>query len=476
MWFLPLLVVAAAFAQPQTLYAEYPSLSETMPTAFHDGQSGYLIGPLPNSVLVTRTAFIQQDDSYKLLSYGLPYRRDRQLGTPDTVINGVDQTIIDIVDPTLPPLVTLGPDDVSIQNPWATVGDVDGDGTNDLRTHVSDRNILLMSTDNPRVVPYPAAITLDRTGGSRSTHVPDLNGDGHGEFWDVLETTVEAGFTVTGVTATLFDGSPNGLLETPRFSVDLDMALLDTIALQADADPELELLALGGDYAYFYDTFSEARVQLIDDTHLTTPTVTSAPGVLPVLKFYSVSPAPFYVANLGDVDGDGLDDVFLRHNEVAHILSSVYGYEIDRPIAEFSLGIDPTDHEDLEYLPFDIDADGHIDLIASYHGSGINKLMVWFGPLAEPTPIPVPHTGDTGASSSTGHTGAPPIDDTGSLADSAHTAHTGHTANTDTAAKAPAAGALCACQHGAPTGMLLLAPVALIARRRPLRCRPRPPG
>jgi hypothetical protein len=184
----------------------------------------------------------------------------------------------------------------------------------------------------------------------------------------------------------LYDGNPSGYDSTFRWLLAVDGAPLDVIAIRADADPELELLA-----------------PRIDYPHAPQPVIPTTPGNWGLWdRPGSLSP----LASLGDLDGDGFDEVLLtgrRNNDAIdlHILSSGSGYDIEQPLV--SLGLQSG--WKVRSLPVDIDLDGHIDVVAVDEGifGGNGLIQVWFGPLVD-LPEPEPHTGDTGSTGETGST------------------------------------------------------------------------
>ncbi len=384
-----------------------------------DGQT-YFAGPTSRRWLATRSEISEVPDDVEndLLWRSTGYRRDRAEGEPDTLIGG-NGIIIDMVDSSLPPLsLEYGASE--------RAHDVDGDGTVDLL--VGDNEVLLMSFDAPRVIQFPTAAQHGSPDWfvERPHPIPDLDGDGYAELFDSNADFATWYYPLQTSTMSVYDGGPNGYQETPRWSLGIEGGPLDVIAVQADVDPELELLALVADYVFGHYQVTNLRAVLIDEVQGVAPTATVTVGRIPVYSI-GLNDRLTFLDNAGDVDGDGLDDVLLTFPDRAwanervdlQLLSSAAGYDVDQPLASFAMG-PPEKSQDtsqLRAIPVDIDDDGFMDLIAVQEYA-FGMIQVWFGPLYEP-PEPRPHTGDTGPAD----TGAPadttvhPTADTGTAPD-----------------------------------------------------------
>ena len=243
----------------------------------------------------------------------------------------------------------------------------------------------------------------------------------------------------------LHPGTVDGFAEIPLWELNSPTIVTHALAMQADDDPELDLVVLAGDEVTNYEFigFENApnRYYIFDEVSSSAPLPRRlAPSVQE--EFRSYTPIRF-----DDVDGDGYDDLLLRYEPVVLVLSSAAGYDLSQPWTTLDTRLDP-DRKNGLLLPavfaHDFDADGKLDVaVGTQYYDGLKyryHLFVWFADAPEgPT-----DTSDTGAS----------------------TATTGDTGSTlaDTGAPTPAA---CGCAATSSGGSALwLGLVAWAVRRR----------
>jgi hypothetical protein len=427
---------------------------------WYESDSGVVVVASEWSFDISRTSIeYTLAEDYSSWTNGLGYRRDRQEGANDTLIGGIG-VVGDLIDPSIPALL-------SGYTVKRSAYDVDGDGTIDILGHWYD--LLLMSHENARAVALPPSASLPDWGVAIPHPMPDLNGNGHAELFDATVPFYGFYTELEETLVSLYDGGPDGYQSVPRWSTPVDGGgPLYAIAVQADADPELEILALIAGWTFLRYEPTDVHTAIFDDVHTNTPSVRFSTGRIPVMD-YDLGKDPPILGNLGDVDGDGLDDVLLiaenrpweKGFADLQILSAASSYDVDQPLASFSVGDTGPGQwsHAVRATPVDVDQDGHMDIVAIQEGSNA-IVQVWFGPLYD-IPEPPADTGDTG-STPTGGTG-----DTGPS--STGTASTGDTAAEPTPpvkTKAPPDDNGCGCSSGpsSPAWGLLLLPWA-IARR-----------
>lgn len=375
-------------------------------------------------------------------------------------------------------LVEVGNDEVLVEGIgwiWGTAHDVDGDGREDIcgreflvRTHSPD----FLTEPYPNPTPFPPW--------GNHLCISDLNGDGHGEllqlhYFDIVPIGYDAYPTTTNVHLHL--GGPDGYEATPAWSHTFEQAVHQAVPVQADADPELELLLSGGALRNGYDA-TTMEFQVLDAVQGPTPTVVLVRSDQQLDTPRRGTPAQ--LEYLGDLDGDGLDEVAVctlsfhdkksnPHGEL-RIIGAGRNFDTNDPIATFPLEAPRGAPNDPNPDPYDIcspgaqdlDGDGHVDLYAFATLTFSNQpslFQVWYGPLYE-APEPLPDTADTGTLAATGDTGA---------TTTASTADTEQPAAGPTGTSSPTEadkGGRCGCttHTGLPLTMLFLTP--LLWRRR----------
>jgi len=281
----------------------------------------------------------------------------------------------------------------------ALAPDVDGDGLDDVVVEVNNMadQLVLTNVGGARVatMPYgpwdtaPIAFPL-----------PDLTGDGLG---DVLVSVPDAlgskqtGFLIEDCRLELFPGTVNGYANVPDRTFPCPRMVHDLVPAQLDADPALEFVALDDIYDLFYDVTYAPAVVVFDD-------VDAGLGVLHEHTIPTVgSSHRLSLAPLGDVDGDGLDDILLVPDDELGAtglgvdlaaLGSTADFAPSAPIATFDVPVAP---RSVVLHTQDINADGAVDILAVASASTGHTALVW------ETPFDLQPQADTGDTSDTGY-------------------------------------------------------------------------
>jgi hypothetical protein len=327
---------------------------------------------------------------------------------------------------------------VSTDHPGALrhAPDIDGDGRSDL---VIDSQYILTHADGAVPYPLPGHVGADLWV-DRAVPLPDVTGDGYGDLLSGPYTDCHwFGYIYSCPTShmALYPGGPDGYATTPLWETDLPRALMEAVALQLDEDPELEIMALGHVmHHYDVDTGLGHTVHIFDD-------VNSTPVHSYFEMVHSRGGPGSKLFNVGDLDGDGLDDVLVTSPGVSLfgsptepfdllLLGSSVGYDPSRLLQTFVLEGGSLDSGfSLEVA--DITDDGELDIVVGFNGA----INVFYGPLYVAPPVPDTAATDTGAPpslpTSTGDTGesSPATDST---APSASTAPTSTADGADTKA------------------------------------------
>jgi len=310
-----------------------------------------------------------------------------------------------------------------VYGPYELAGDVDGNGTLDVCT---SNGVALTSLDTWSHAPYPR---LDLGSGFGAPHRAcgaDYTGDGHADLLVGARTDGGYLFFSYGGPVALFPGGPDGFSYTPTWVVDelFFDAPYSMVAVQRDDDPELELAALTRPMSP-YGKLQGSTLVLLDDV----ATDPHRDGAYPTFADRGDEGLlEAQLVNLGDVDGDGYDDLAIPEGRgygyetttlpIHHIriVSSASDGAVVDELGTLRFDVGEADPVDSMWLGVaDLNEDGETDLygLACWRDCFV---QVWYGPLAEhlEEPADTGGTGDTGAStetaSDTGGTASPTAD------------------------------------------------------------------
>lgn len=358
----------------------------------------------------------------------------------------------------LAPLVTGG------WGPYEGVNDVDGDERLDLCTI---NGLVITSATQPwTFAPFPD----DLPGQDVEDHnacLPDITGDGLADLlsaeWNVIDGYLFPSF---GGPVSLYAGGPGGYGPTPLWTEELFFdAPYAMVAVQRDDDPELELAALTRPVYRYEGNIESSSLVLIDDLATAPQRVGAYPATIDngfaLWSWRRVQPR---LVNLGDVDGDGFDDLLLpeaygykfddTHTEEPHhfrIVSAASSGAVVDELATLRFDAPVTEIVAMDFGVGDVNDDGEQDL----YGFACDDregcwLQVWYGPLSTllEGPMDSGETGDTGTHA------------TGDTAPQAPTGDTAQPTNASDEPRPPSDASRCGCRAAAPS------PPATFLRRR----------
>jgi len=295
--------------------------------------------------------------------------------------------------------------------PYTQTGDVDGDGRVDV---CSLAGIILTTSDDLwTVAPFPN----DLPANNREDHnacMPDLTGDGLADLisaeWHIIDPYF---FPAVAGPVSLYAGGPGGYASTPLWTEELFFdAPYAMVAVQRDDDPELELAALTRP-VYRYGDLESSSLVLIDDVATAPRRVGAYPATIDNgFELWSFGTAEPRLVNLGDVDGDGYDDLLLpeaygykfddtRTEEPHHfrIVSSASSEAVVDELATLRFDAPVAEIEAMDFGVGDVNGDEVPDLFGFVCDDREGCwLQVWYGPLSTllESPSDTGETGDTG--------------------------------------------------------------------------------
>lgn len=349
------------------------------------------------------------------------------------------------------------------------VPDVDGDGLPDIHGKGA---VHLQRGSDWVSTPYPPFES--EWNYYRQLPVGDLTGDGRGDLLiaDDTDWVPWWGFKMfQGGHLELYEGTDEGYSSTPAWTIDVDSPIADAFAVQLDGDPELELFMVGAD-DWFDDSPTPGGAALF--------TVDLSSGTPHAMRLYELlgytyGSNPPSARPLGDLDGDGLDEVLLFSAEwrnvnmyaspIAHCLASTRGWDPAAPLWTLDVPVGLVAEPRMAHVA-DVNGDGDLDVVMVLRQWTPYQTLVqvWY-PYGPPDGFEGPkdtgHTGDTGGAADTSA-------DTGTSSTDTHGSG-GSTADTGASpSPAPAAGEDpkgCGCS----TSSEWAAPWSALTRRRTRR-------
>jgi len=314
------------------------------------------------------------------------------------------------------------------------IGDINGDGYRDfvgIASTSTDFTYATFFSDGATGFTYGEPVRHLYAEPLRMLPVADLDADQHDEilYSEYTEPFFLGYFTqYYGSRLLLHRGTPEGLAAEPAWALDVDLVVLQAITLQMDDDPQREILTIATENVNdITDVFNYVNLVVIDFDEQGQPFATD----LGPIKAYNFSDVEQRLLPIGDLDGDGVDEVLLvaapydGRQYVASILARSTGWlepiQILWPTPEQGIygqaafyGADVTTG--------DLNGDGRLDVAMTrlnYPEDALGgTVQIWWAPFLAPdeNPIePIPYDpaacgalpAEPAEDPTTGHTGTP---------------------------------------------------------------------